>query len=90
MPHVVVKLKAGRSDELKQRLADQIAQAIVSVLGSSEASVSVAMEDVPPDEWTARVYEREIAPDWDRLYKKPGYGSRATATSALEAGKRRG
>lgn len=76
MPHVVVKMKAGRPEELKQRLADQIAQTIASVLGSPNSSISVAMEDVPPDDWTSRVYDAEILPNWDRLYKKPGNSTR--------------
>ena len=75
MPHVVVKMKAGRSEELKQRLADQLARDIVTVLGSPESAVSVAIEDVPADEWVATVSDREIMPNWDRLYKKPGNSS---------------
>lgn len=77
MPHVVVKMKAGRPEELKQRLAEQITQAVMTVLGSAESSVSVAMEDVPSDDWNRRVYDGEIVPIWDQLYKKPGYGPRA-------------
>lgn len=78
MPHVVVKMKAGRTEEMKQRLADQIAKDVVQILGTKETSVSVAIEDVPPDEWTSRVYDAEIAPALNSLYKKPGYGSAAS------------
>lgn len=85
MPHVVVKMKAGRSEELKRRLAEQIAADIVAVLGSKEASVSVAIQDVPPDDWVSQVYEAEIAPSWDTLYKKPGYGARASQGAAKES-----
>lgn len=78
MPHVVIKMKAGRSEELKRRLVEQIASDVVTILGSKEASVSVAIVDVPPDDWISQVYDAEIAPAWDSLYKKPGYGSRAS------------
>jgi len=79
MPHIVVKMKAGRTEEMKQRLAAQIARDVVEILGSKDASVSIAIEDVASDDWTPAVYDAEIAPNWDRLYKKPGYGSRAGA-----------
>jgi 4-oxalocrotonate tautomerase len=70
-------MKAGRSEDMKQRLTEEIVKSVVSALGSAESSVSVAIEDVPADEWTPRVYDGEIAPNWERLYKKPGYGAGA-------------
>jgi hypothetical protein len=42
--------------------------------GSTEASISVAIEEVASAEWMRQVYEPEIAPAMERLYKKPGYG----------------
>jgi 4-oxalocrotonate tautomerase len=74
MPHVNVRLYAGRSEEDKQRLAEVIGQALMQTLGSSERSISVAIEDVEPDAWMAEVYEPEITAKADRLYKRPGYG----------------
>ena len=60
MPHVNVRMYAGRSEEDKARLADAIGAALVQTLGSSERSISVAIEDVAPDDWMAEVYEPEI------------------------------
>jgi 4-oxalocrotonate tautomerase len=77
MPHVNVRMYAGRSEEEKARLAEAIGQALMQTLGSSERSVSVAIEDVAPDDWMADVYEPEISAKADRLYKKPGYGPAA-------------
>jgi 4-oxalocrotonate tautomerase len=74
MPHVNVRMYAGRSEEDKQRLAKAIGEALVKALGSSERSISVAIEDVAPDDWMAEVYEPEITAKQDRLYKRPGYG----------------
>jgi 4-oxalocrotonate tautomerase len=73
MPHVIVKLYAGRSDEQKRALADAVTQAVISTLGSSEASVSVAIEDVSPERWVEDVYKPDILGHSDTLYKKPGY-----------------
>lgn len=74
MPHVNVRMYAGRSEEDKARLAAAIGQALIQTLGSSERSISVAIEDVAPDDWMAEVYDPEIAAKVDRLYKRPGYG----------------
>lgn len=46
MPHVVVKLWPGKSQEQKQRLADAIAREVVAQLGCGEESVSVGFEEV--------------------------------------------
>jgi 4-oxalocrotonate tautomerase len=77
MPHVNVRLYAGRSEEEKTRLAEAIGEALARTLGSSDRSISVAIEDIDPDHWMAEVYDPEIAGKADRLYKKPGYGPAA-------------
>ena len=74
MPHVNVRMYAGRSEDEKQRLAEAIGQALAQALDSSERSISIAIEDVEPDAWMAEVYEPEITAKADRLYKRPGYG----------------
>jgi 4-oxalocrotonate tautomerase len=73
MPHIIVKLYPGRSEGQKKRLADQIVQDVVTTLQSGEASVSVAIEEVRPEDWAETVYKPDIAANWDKLYKKPGY-----------------
>ena len=73
MPHVTVKLFAGRSEADKKRLAERISLAVMNTLGSSESSISVAVEDVDPAEWTEKVYDPEIAGQKKTIYKKPGY-----------------
>lgn len=73
MPHVVVKLWPGKSESQKAQLADAIARNVMDVLGASEASVSVAFEEVDSSEWAERVYRPEIRDKWDQVYKKPGY-----------------
>jgi 4-oxalocrotonate tautomerase len=74
MPHVAVKLYAGRSEADKQALADEITAAVRRTVGSSDDAVSVSIEDVAPADWSEKVYEPDILGQADKLYKKPGYG----------------
>ena len=76
MPHVILKMYAGRTDEQKRRLADALAKAVMSAGGASEDSISVAIEDVAPADWFAKVYEPDIAGKPELIFKKPGYGPR--------------
>jgi len=73
MPHVVVKLHAGRSEQRKAELAARITQAVMANVQSTEAAVSVGIEDVEPADWTEQVYKPEIIGKPDTLFKRPGY-----------------
>ncbi|MFD2174735.1 tautomerase family protein [Rhodobacter lacus] len=73
MPHITVKLATGRTEDQKHDLAKHLAEALMNTLGTSEDAISVAIEDVPQAEWFTQVYDPEIAPNLDHLYKKPGY-----------------
>lgn len=46
MPHVIVKLWPGKSEQQKARLAKAIAQSEIDVLNYGEECVSVAFEEV--------------------------------------------
>ena len=73
MPHVVVKLLPGRTEQQKQQLAAAIVEDVTTIANCGEEAVSVAIEEVNADEWDDRVYRPEILPNRDKLYKKPGY-----------------
>ncbi len=73
MPHVIVKLLSGRSEQQKARIADEVTKAIMATTGNGEDAVSVSIEDVEPSEWTEKVYKPDIIDRPDTLYKKPGY-----------------
>lgn len=73
MPHIIVKLWPGKSEEQKQCLADAIVKGVTSILSSSDDSVSVAIEEVASSDWRETVYQPEIAGKPEQLYKKPGY-----------------
>ena len=73
MPHVIVKLWPGRTEEQKNELSDKITKAIKDTLGSSDNSISVAIEEVPKMEWKKKVFDPEIIGRSEILYKKPDY-----------------
>ncbi len=72
MPHVIVKLYPGRSEEQKIRLAEEIVKDVVAIAKCEEKSVSVAFEEIPPEKWADQVYRPDIL-DNPNLTKKPGY-----------------
>jgi 4-oxalocrotonate tautomerase len=73
MPHVIVKLWPGKSEAQKAELAERIVKDVMAALNSGEESISVAIEEVPSQEWGEKVYKPEIMSNPEKLYKKPGY-----------------
>lgn len=73
MPHVDLKCFSGRTEKQKTECAEKIAVVIAETLGCKTSSVSVAIKDVPEDEWKEKVWDVCIVPDEEYLYKKPGY-----------------
>ena len=73
MPHVIVKLWPGKSEAQKARLAEAITRDVMDVLGYGQESVSVAMEEVEPQDWAEKVYKPDIVNKPEQLYKRPGY-----------------
>ena len=73
MPHVSVKMYPGRSEKEKAELAEAIAQDVMDIIGAARGSISVAIEDISPQEWKEKVYEPEIIQKSEKLYIKPGY-----------------
>ncbi|EKZ95361.1 4-oxalocrotonate tautomerase [Cupriavidus sp. HMR-1] len=73
MPHVVIKMFPGPSEDKKRGLADRITKALIESIGTANESVSVAIEEVSSSRWMADVYRPEIEPNMGQLYKRPGY-----------------
>lgn len=73
MPHVIVKLWPGKSEQQKARLAEEIVKEVTRVLNYGDESVSVAFEEVEPQDWAEKVYRPDIINSPAKLYKKPGY-----------------
>jgi 4-oxalocrotonate tautomerase family enzyme len=73
MPHVIVKLYPGRSEEQKKRLAREIVMRVIEITECRERSVSVAIEEVAPDDWAESVYKPDIIDNQENLVVTPGY-----------------
>ena len=73
MPHVIVKMYPGSSEEQKNKLSQEITRVIMNSTNKPEAAVSVSIEEVAENEWMEKIYETEIRPNFEKLYKKPGY-----------------
>jgi 4-oxalocrotonate tautomerase len=76
VPHVIVKLWPGKSDEQRTRLSEAIVRDVTSILDYGDEAVSVAFEEVAPADWSEKVYKPHILGKWDQLTKEPGYGPR--------------
>lgn len=74
MPHVIIKMWPGKSENQKVRLAEEIAYDVMSTLNYATESVSVGIEEVKAKDWAEKVYQPDILAHPERLYKKPGYG----------------
>lgn len=74
MPHVILKMVEGRTQEQKQALAEALTQAVTASLGCGEDLVSVAIEDFKDEEWMSKVFAPDIQQRADTIYRMPGYG----------------
>ena len=73
MPHVSVKMYPGRSEKEKAELAEAIVRDVMDIIDAGRSSISVAIEEISPQDWKEKVYEPEIMKKSDKLYVKPGY-----------------
>jgi len=73
MPHVIIKMYPGRTEEQKNKLSKAITKSVVDIAGTSEEHVSIDIQDIKPEDWAETVYKKEILPKLDELQKKPGY-----------------
>jgi len=85
MPQVVVKLWPGKSEHQKVQLAEEIAKAVMTVLQYEEESVSVAIEEVKPEDWAEKVYKPDIQNKWETLDNRKRR-SGAALSDGLDAG----
>lgn len=73
MPHIEIKCYPGRTEEQKQNCAKKVAQAITETLNCPMESISLAITEIPKEEWKQSVWDKEIAPKKQTLCIKPGY-----------------
>jgi len=72
MPHVIVKLWPGESEQQKKNLAAEITKAVMATLHYGEESVSVAMEEVKAADWTEKSTSPISSPSATRSTKSQG------------------
>ncbi|MBN2072883.1 MAG: tautomerase family protein [Actinobacteria bacterium] len=75
MPHVIIKLWPGRTEDQKIRLCKEIARSLIEIINVPENSISIAIEEVPSEKWAEEVYKPDIIDKKDNLYIKPGGNS---------------
>lgn len=73
MPHVIVKLYPGKTEEQKEKLSEAITNDICKIFKYGDESVSIAFEEIDSSEWKEKVYKPDIIKKSNQLYKKPGY-----------------
>jgi 4-oxalocrotonate tautomerase len=73
MPHIIVKLVSGKSEQQKQRLTEAITRDVATILYYGDDAVSVALVEVAAEDWMKQVFEPDIQGKQQTLYKKPGY-----------------
>jgi 4-oxalocrotonate tautomerase len=69
MPHVIVKLWPGKTDDQKNKLAGKITQAVVETMNITEDVISVGIEDIPQERWEEEVRKPEIIAKQNTIYK---------------------
>ena len=72
MPPITVKMYPGRSDEVKQKAAQEIMQAAMQALDAPATAFTVIMEDIPREEWNEKVFVPEIEPNEDLVLIRQG------------------
>lgn len=73
MPHIIVKLYPGRGEEQKINIVESITAAVSENLNIDKSTISVAIEEVPAENWAEEVYKKDIIDKQENLYRKPGY-----------------
>ncbi len=68
MPHIVLKVWPGHSEEEKQAFARRAVEAAVETLHAEPGWVSVGIEEVPAERWDEEVFRPEIAGKKNTLY----------------------
>ena len=59
------------AEEQKKLLAQKIAADIVDCFGAGEGSISIDIQEVPQEQWNVDVWDKDIEPRMNELYKKP-------------------
>ena len=72
MPHIGIKMLAGRTEEQKAKAAEAVKNALAQSLGMGDHYITVTIEDFNAQEWQD-VFKTEITDKPDKVYVKPKY-----------------
>jgi len=73
MPHIVVKMYKGRTEEQKNKMCEAVSEALISSINCSDDHISIEIEEYEKETWGEEVFYPEIMKNIDKLYKKPNY-----------------
>ena len=68
MPHIVIKLWPGHTEEEKRAAAEAVVRAAAEQLHAEPGWFSVGIEEVSPQRWEEEVFRPEILEKRDSLY----------------------
>ena len=72
MPHISIKMLAGRTEEQKKKAAEAVKNALAESLNMGDHYITVDIEDYTAEEWQ-EVFRTEITDKPDKVYVKPNY-----------------
>jgi 4-oxalocrotonate tautomerase len=73
MPHVIVNMYPGSSEQQKTQLAKAIVKDVMAIANVRNEAVSVAIEEIKPGDWTEKVYKPDILSSSGKLVQEAGY-----------------
>lgn len=73
MPHVVIKLYAGKTEQQKAALSQAVVDSLVNTIACNDNDVSLSFEEYSPEEWPEKVFRPDILECDETLYLQPGY-----------------
>lgn len=71
MPHITLKMLAGRTDEQKRNAARKLSEALTEAIGCTPSHISVSVEEYTPQQWQD-IYKKDVAEN-DKLIITPDY-----------------
>jgi 4-oxalocrotonate tautomerase len=73
MPHVIIKMVEGRTEEQKREIARRLTDVLVEVAVTVPGNVSIAFEDIKGCDWNEQVNLPCIYGKKDTVLKWPDY-----------------
>lgn len=72
MPHIVVKMYPGRTEEMKSSMVRALVEAASDALNAPQDWFTIGVEEVSPENWEEQVAKPEIMGKADTLYFRNG------------------